>query len=181
MYNEEVLDFASKLRSTSKNLDRLADKINFSSRNHGGRIFKKFNRVNDTPAFRSLLGFVASNIHKSRANRNAIFRFQFSSEPAWDMLLSAYVSFAKDETLTITSLCAASNATQTTALRHLAMLEDADLVETSPSSDDRRVRFARISQRGMRLVDIHIQDYLDLAESYFNIEGHLYADSGDKS
>lgn len=75
-----------------------------------------------------------------RKKRHAVFPRSFFSEPAWDMLLEAYVSFQEGYELAVTDLCIASGEPQSTALRWIAILERHDYLSRSQDpSDGRRI------------------------------------------
>lgn len=74
----------------------------------------------------------------ARADRDAIFQSGLFSDPAWDMLLDLAVAEASGRPISVTSLCIASGAPTTTALRRIDELMEAGLIDRRPDPSDRR-------------------------------------------
>ena len=70
------------------------------------------------------------------------------AEPAWDMLLELYSADVEGCEVPTSSLCIASTAASTTALRYIEMLERTGLIERRPSPRDNRVTLIRLSAQG---------------------------------
>ncbi len=67
-------------------------------------------------------------------------------EPAWDMLLELFIAFAEKKSISVSSLCIASSASPTTALRRINLLvDDGLLVRQQDPFDGRRV-FVRLAE-----------------------------------
>jgi DNA-binding MarR family transcriptional regulator len=77
-------------------------------------------------------------MHKSRASRDQIFGFDLFSEPGWDMLLTLFAEYGRGKAISVSSLCYASGAPASTALRHLAKLEQEGLIKRSDDERDHR-------------------------------------------
>lgn len=84
------------------------------------------------------------------ARRQARAKFfpqaQFA-DPAWDMLLDLTAARAEHARVSVTSLCIASGVPATTALRWIAQLETAGLVERVADDIDKRRAFIALSDK----------------------------------
>ncbi len=69
-------------------------------------------------------------------------------EPAWDMLLDLYVAEKKNQLISTTSACLASNAPLSTALRWLKVLEEDGYIYRISDEQDARRTFVRITEKG---------------------------------
>lgn len=69
------------------------------------------------------------------------------ADPAWDMLLDLTAARAEHERVSVTSLCIASGVPATTALRWIAQLEEAGLVERVADDIDRRRAFVALTDK----------------------------------
>lgn len=74
-------------------------------------------------------------------------------EPTWDILLDLYLAAAKGRPVSVSSACIGSGAPQTTAIRHLALLESAGLVVRSPNPMDNRAGIVTLTEEAIRRVD----------------------------
>ena len=74
-------------------------------------------------------------------------------EPTWDILLDLYLAAAKGRPVSVSSACIGSGAPQTTAIRHLALLESAGLVVRSPNPIDNRAGIVTLTEEAIRRVD----------------------------
>jgi DNA-binding transcriptional ArsR family regulator len=73
-------------------------------------------------------------------------------EEAWNMLIDLYLA---RRCPSISSLCGASYGPPTTALRHIAILEDAGLAERVKHIRDGRKTIISITSRGREIMDRH--------------------------
>jgi len=90
---------------------------------------------------------VATMILKLRKQRNRMFPGIFG-EPAWDILLSlATLDPARPEA-PVLSIGYAAEVAPTTALRYIALLEAAGLVERTTNPEDRRSVLVRLTEAG---------------------------------
>ena len=72
---------------------------------------------------------IVSRIIHARRARTGLFRPELFSDPAWDMLLDLYAAELSQVRVSVTSLCIASNAPTSTALRWISTLERENLIE----------------------------------------------------
>ncbi|MBZ8131765.1 response regulator [Afifella sp. IM 167] len=84
----------------------------------------------------------------ARVDREAIFKADLFSDPAWEMLLDLAVAEASGRWVSVTSLCLASGVSTTTALRRIDDLQEAGLVERFPDEADRRRIIVRLTEAG---------------------------------
>lgn len=93
----------------------------------------------------------------ARADREAIFKTGLFSDPAWDMLLDLSLAEATGRAISVTSLCIASGAPTTTALRRIDDLDAAGLIERKPDPDDRRRILVDLTEAGRTRMDTFLQ------------------------
>lgn len=84
----------------------------------------------------------------NRALRSSFFDPDFFCDPAWDMLLDLFLQQALGRRVCVSSLCIASCAPSSTALRWIRALEEADLLERSRDPTDGRRVFVRLTASG---------------------------------
>jgi hypothetical protein len=101
----------------------------------------------------------AQMIYLQRERRRKFVPADILGEPAWDMLLDLFMQFAGRAKVSTSSLCIASQVPTSTALRHIANLEAADLVTRQESEDDKRVNFVELSDRGVLAMGRYLQKY----------------------
>lgn len=94
------------------------------------------------------LGALAAVAYQARRARDRYLPAALFAEPAWDMLLELYSADVEGREVPTTSLCIASTAASTTALRYIEMLERTGLIERRPSPRDNRVTLIRLSAQG---------------------------------
>jgi hypothetical protein len=93
---------------------------------------------------------------ETRRLRGSFFSNELFHEPAWDMLLSLYLSWHKGETLFVKSLVATAAAPVTTSQRWIDHLAKLGLVTRVVDPIDRRRITITLSQSGLQAID----DYL---------------------
>lgn len=93
----------------------------------------------------------------ARADRDAIFQAGLFSDPAWDMLLDLAVAEATGRPISVTSLCIASGAPTTTALRRIDDLKDAGLLDRVPDPLDRRRVLVHLTDEGRKRMEAFVQ------------------------
>ena len=89
---------------------------------------------------------VLLQIIRARRARAECFPAHLFSEPAWDMLLDLLHADILDHNVSVSSVCIASNAPATTALRYLHLLEQDALVKRIPDPCDHRRCFIRLTE-----------------------------------
>jgi len=84
---------------------------------------------------------------RARRLRDQQFPDMFE-DPAWDMLLDLYAADLEGTQVSVSSLCIAAAVPATTALRWIARMTDAGLLERQPDPFDRRRAFMALSEEG---------------------------------
>jgi hypothetical protein len=97
------------------------------------------------------------DVIRARRTRETIFKGGLLADPVWDMLLDLKASELEGTEVTTTSLCIASTAPTTTALRWIGILEKADLIERHPDPNDRRRMFIKLSARGSYNMSVYLK------------------------
>ena len=90
---------------------------------------------------------LVQSILRARSKRGAFISAKLLGEPGWDMLLELYLAELRQFRLSTSSLCIASGAAPTTALRWIASLEQESLIEKRPDPLDGRRVFVSLSAR----------------------------------
>ncbi len=118
-------------------------------------------RMCETSDRRSSIRKLAMAEYARRRRRSAAFGdYCFDGEPAWDMLLDLVIAGSGDRCLPTSSVCIGSASPPTTALRHLTLLEEAGLVESTRSRKDARVKLIGLTEKAW-----------GMADEYFGAEG----------
>jgi predicted transcriptional regulator len=104
------------------------------------------------------LAMIATSIYRSRQFRSRYFDSTLLGEPAWDMMLDAFIQKIRGRRVSTTSLCIAANVPQATGLRWLSALEKADLLYRTSAPDDARLRLVEITAQGHKLMRRFIAD-----------------------
>jgi DNA-binding MarR family transcriptional regulator len=86
-------------------------------------------------------------IIRHRQLRARFFDHELFSDPAWDILLDLTAARAEHTRVSVTSLCIASGVPPTTALRWIAQMTEAGLLERIEDETDRRRAFIALSDR----------------------------------
>ena len=94
------------------------------------------------------LAWTANVTYLRRRKRREFLPVHLLGEPAWDMLLDLFIQYAGGAKVSTSSLCIASHAPASTALRHIAALEAAGLVQRSDCESDGRVSFVSLTEAG---------------------------------
>lgn len=92
----------------------------------------------------------------ARGDRLAIFDGNLFSDPAWEMMLDLALAEANRRTISVTSLCIASGAPTTTALRRIEDLRQAGLVEKMPDVRDKRRIVVRLTAGGRERMEAFV-------------------------
>lgn len=102
----------------------------------------------------------AQAVYRARQRRGEFFDDKLIGEPAWDMLLDLFIHSVRGQVVSTTSLCIASCAAPTTALRWIAVLEQADLVERRPDAVDDRLKLVHLTPKGFKAMRRWLTDWL---------------------
>lgn len=89
---------------------------------------------------------LASAVLMGRRRRPQNFPVVSFGEPSWDMILELYVADCAGQRLDVTSLCATTGVSKTTALRHLDRLTEHGLVDKASDPTDSRRTFVLPSE-----------------------------------
>lgn len=92
-----------------------------------------------------------------RRMRDKVFGAEMFGEPAWDMLLYLYAAHLRGDLVATNSLARASAVPATTALRWIAQLEAAGLIERSSIERDGRVRVLRLTRSAAATLELHFR------------------------
>lgn len=95
------------------------------------------------------LAQVAIRIRLAANRRRRHLSGEWFGEPAWEMLLELFIQFAGGARVSTKSLVIASGAPDTTGMRVIDRLEEAGLVERSPSQLDKRVTHVGLTRQGV--------------------------------
>lgn len=82
---------------------------------------------------------------RARQRRLHYFDSDLFAEPAWDMLLDLLDAELMGRVTSVTSLCLASGAPNTTALRWVSAMEDKGLIMRSDDRSDGRRKFVTLT------------------------------------
>lgn len=86
-------------------------------------------------------------IIRQRRTRDRFFDSALFADPAWDILLDLTAARAEHTRVSVTSLCIASGVPPTTALRWIAQMVEAGLLERVEDEADRRRAFIALSDQ----------------------------------
>lgn len=90
---------------------------------------------------------------EARMERNSHFPAELFSDPAWDMLLDLYAAELGQIRVSVTSLCIASNAPTSTALRWISALEREKLIERRADPLDGRRFFLSLTAEAIGMFE----------------------------
>ena len=94
----------------------------------------------------------ARHILAARQRRGRVLNPALFSEPAWDMLLELFISYAAGRRVATSSLSTVSNTPQSTGLRWLGVLERNGLTKRSELRHDRRYAMVELTPKGYELM-----------------------------
>ena len=86
-------------------------------------------------------------IIRQRQLRGRFFEGDLFADPAWDLLLDLTAARAEHQRVSVTSLCIASGAAPTTALRGITQLIEAGLLERVQDDTDKRRAFITMTNK----------------------------------
>jgi DNA-binding transcriptional ArsR family regulator len=105
------------------------------------------------------LAMRAKVIYEYRRRRRGILPPELLGEPAWDMMLDLFMQYAGGAKVSVSSLCIASDAPPSTALRHIGLLEEGGLVIRSPSSSDKRMTFVELTDKAIVTMGSYLESH----------------------
>lgn len=86
-------------------------------------------------------------IIRQRQARARFFDGELFADPAWDMLLDLTAARAEHTRVSVTSLCIASGVPPTTALRWIAQMKEAGLIDRVKDEADKRRAFITLTDK----------------------------------
>lgn len=96
----------------------------------------------------------ARRLYEMRKARGDTIGDCLFSEPAWDILLDLFISYHEGRQLSVSAVCIGARAPSATALRYLAMLTEAGLVQRTRDQTDGRRSHVQLSVAGrMRMAE----------------------------
>ena len=104
------------------------------------------------------LAALAAKIHGARSRRFAILGSDVIGESGWEMLVALYRSEAQGHRTTISNLCLASHAPQSTALRWIEKLVELGMVHRRKNPLDSRVIFIELNPSTRQAVYDYLSD-----------------------
>lgn len=140
---------ATRLRRLLAELEHLIGDLSYDGRQEEVRsLIQSIGETPDEPSDEEL-ATCATEIYRLRRRRERQFSRDLLGEPCWDMLLDLFANTVRNNPVSVTGACVASNVPTTTALRWLAILEERGLLERYPDPFDRRVVLIRLTGEGM--------------------------------
>jgi len=98
----------------------------------------------------------AIRAHRARAS---LLGAQQLSDPSWGMMLDLFAARLEKETRCIKSVCIASGAPSTTALRYLTELCNLELVQRFPDISDGRRTLVTLTEKGTAKMTRYFTDH----------------------
>jgi len=98
--------------------------------------------------------------YKARRRREKLLGAKLFADPAWDMLLTLYADYLAKRRVSVSSLCIASMAPNTTALRWIKQLVEVGLVEKMAFVGDGRVQHLTLSEAGQRAMSTYFSEQI---------------------
>ena len=100
----------------------------------------------------------AAEEYQIRRRREKFIPAALCKEPAWDMLLELFQAHTCCRNLRTTSLCIASGAPTTTALRWIDVLEKEKFISREIEMGDNRATIVRLTELGLNQVTKSLRD-----------------------
>lgn len=150
----------AQIRDLAATLFRLADSIEQGwDGSNSQSIFRWPNRLHRIERNAVNLAWKAKCIHQNREKRRNFVPAALLAEPAWDMLLELFMQYAGGAKVSVKSLCHASHAPATTALRYIDELERLHLIRRERSPSDRRVSFLSLTDKGVLAMGSYLEEH----------------------
>jgi len=86
-------------------------------------------------------------ILKHRKMRRGHLPEQIFGEPGWEMLLDLFIHMNLGKAVNISSMCLATNAPKTTALRYIELLAEMGLIQKVASPHDGRITYVKLTPK----------------------------------
>jgi len=97
-----------------------------------------------------------TRLQRERRARGAALPADLFREPCWDMLLDLAHHHAQRRLVSVSSLCIASGAPHTTALRYIDTLRTSGLVDRVPDPMDARRVFVGFTGEGCEAMEAYL-------------------------
>lgn len=94
------------------------------------------------------LASFASQIYRSRRERDRFLPANLFKDPAWDMLLELFIARVQQKRISVTVLASLAEVPPTTALRWIGLLEEARLLKREENQRDARVSYLSLTDQG---------------------------------
>jgi len=120
---------------------------------HGGDVEDRRNSYDSGPGVDMADPQAIRQAIRARRLRDGFFSAGLFEDPAWDMLLDLFAAEMEGARVSVSSLCIAAAVAPTTALRWIAKMTEAGLLQRVPDTQDRRRAFMALTDRartGMR-------------------------------
>jgi DNA-binding MarR family transcriptional regulator len=92
---------------------------------------------------------VVRAVIRRRQLRARFFPADFFADPAWDILLDLTAAHGEGADVSVSSLCIASGAAPTTALRWISLMTEAGLLRRENDTRDRRRAFIVLTDQAV--------------------------------
>ncbi len=96
-------------------------------------------------------------IIRQRQMRGRFFDATLLTDPVWDMVLDLTAARAERKSVTVTSLCIASGAPPSTAVRWIGQLIDAGMLERRTNPHDRRSAYIDLTSKAVEAVSRYFE------------------------
>jgi len=100
---------------------------------------------------------------RAQNSRSLFFDAALFSDPCWEMLLDLMSNHLLGREISVSSLCIASGVPQTTALRRIDDLAQANLIERVADPADRRRVYIRLKDDTVKKLDRYLQSFWSIA------------------
>ena len=110
------------------------------------------------------LADIAESIYRARRRRERYFSPELFAEPAWDFLLDLFISKARTQRVSTTSVTEAAGVPIATGHRWLSHLEKQGLMRRYAAPDDARLTLLELTDKGYRLMHSYVTEGMDRAE-----------------
>ena len=150
---EEIRSLATTLMRLADSLDQDWDPSNVRS------VFRWPSALSRIERNALNLATKARVIAAQRLRRRQFISGDVLGEPGWDMMLDLFMQYAGGAKVSTTSLCIASHVPPSTALRHIAVLEENGYVARSQSERDKRVTFVSLTDQGVLAMGRYLEQY----------------------